>query len=127
MSRARLSIIVYGVYLATAGAGLALIPNVILTLARIPDDYCFWARLAGCLALVLAVKGIHNSTAENATFFRFDNYTRTFAATFMVALVVLGIAPKIILLLAAVDYGGAIWTELAIRADKRNPIPAMVA
>jgi hypothetical protein len=127
MSRARVSIIVYGVYLATAGAGLALIPNVLLTLARIPEDYCFWARLAGCLALVLAVKGIHNSTAENARFFRFDNFTRTFAATFMLVLVILGIAPKIILLLAAVDYGGAAWTELAIQADKRNPVRASVA
>lgn len=127
MSKARVSIIVYGAYLATAGLVLALIPNVLLTLARIPDDHGFWVRIAGVLAFVLGIKGIHNSSAENPKFFQFDNFTRGFAGTFMVALVILGIAPKIILLLAAIDYGGSLWTALAIRVDKRNAVLAPVA
>lgn len=127
MSRARLSIIVYGAYLAGAGVVLALIPNVLMDLARIPEDHGFWVRVAGVLAFVLGIKGIYNSTAENAVFFRFDNLTRTIAGTFMVILVVLGIAPKIILLLAAVDYGGALWTELAIRADQRSAVRTAIA
>jgi hypothetical protein len=45
----------------------------------------------------------------------------------MVVLVLLGIAPKIILVLAALDYGGALWTELAIRADKRSAVSTAVA
>ena len=127
MSRARVSIIVYGAYLASAGVVLALIPNVLMALAGLPEDHSFWVRMAGVLAFVLAVKGIHNSTAENATFFRFDNYTRTLAGTFMVALFLLGIAPKIILVLAALDYGGALWTEIAIRADKGSAVRTVAA
>jgi hypothetical protein len=127
MSRARVSIIVYGAYLATAGAMLALVPNLLMALVGIPEDHGFWVRLVGALALVLGVKGIYNSTAENAAFFRFDNYTRTFAGTFMVILVLLGIAPKIILVLAALDFGGAIWTEVAIRADKQSAVRTAVA
>jgi hypothetical protein len=127
MSRARVSIIVYGAYLASAGVVLALIPNVLMALVGLPEDHGFWVRMAGVLAFVLAVKGIHNSTAENAAFFRFDNFTRAFAGTFMVVLVLLGIAPKIILVLAALDYGGALWTELAIRADNRSAIHTVVA
>lgn len=127
MSKARVSIIVYGVYLAGAGLVLAFVPNLLMSLVGISGDRCFWARIAGCLAFVLGVKGIHNSSAENATFFQFDNFTRTFAATFMVALVIAGIAPKVILALAALDYTGAIWTALAIRADKRSAVPTAVA
>ena len=69
MSRARLSIIVYGAYLATAGVVLALIPNVLMALVGIPDDHGFWVRLVGALALVLGVKGIYNSTAGKPCIF----------------------------------------------------------
>jgi hypothetical protein len=127
MSRARLSIIVYGAYLATAGAVLGLVPNILMALVGIPEDHGFWVRIAGILAFVLGVKGIHNSSAENPTFFRFDNFTRSFAATCMVVLVLSGIAPKIILVLAAIDYGGSLWTELAIRADKRKTVLTVIA
>jgi len=127
MSKARVSIIAYGVYLAGAGIVLALIPNVLMDLARIPEDHGFWVRLAGCLAFVLAIKGIYISTAENVSFFRFDNFTRSFAGTFMLILVLTGIAPKILLVLAAIDYGGALWTELAIRADRHSPVRTAVA
>ena len=99
MSKARVSIIVYGTYLATAGAVLGLIPNVLMALARIPEDHGFWVRIAGILAFVLGIKGIHNSSAENPSFFRFDNFTRTFAGTFMVMLVLIRHRSK--------DYSGA--------------------
>ncbi|MFZ0306234.1 MAG: hypothetical protein WAL75_26350 [Terracidiphilus sp.] len=127
MSKARVSIIVYGAYLATAGLVLALIPNVLMALVGLPDDRGFWVRIAGALAFVLGIKGIYNSTAENVAFFRFDSFTRTFAATFMVILVLSGIAPKIILVLAAIDYGGALWTVLAIQADKRSAVRTVAA
>jgi hypothetical protein len=127
MSRARVSIIVYSAYLAATGLLLALIPNVILALVRLPEDHGFWVRMAGILAFALGIKAIQNSTAENASFFRFDNVTRTIAATFMVILVSFGIAPKIILVFAAIDYGGALWTERALRTETRNPVRSVVA
>jgi len=127
MSRARVSIIVYGTYLAAAGAVMGLIPHVLMVIARIPDDHSFWVRIAGILAFVLGIKGVQNSTLENASLFRFDNFTRTFAGTYMVVLVLLGIAPKIVLVLSVLEYGGSLWTELAIRADKRSPVRTAVA
>ena len=127
MSRARMSIIVYGTYLAAAGAVMGLITHVLMVIARIPDDHSFWVRIAGILAFVLGIKGVQNSTLENASLFRFDNFTRTFAGTYMVVLVLLGIAPKIVLVLSVLEYGGSLWTELAIRADKRSPVRTAVA
>ncbi|MGA2848907.1 MAG: hypothetical protein ABSE46_07930 [Terracidiphilus sp.] len=127
MSRARVSIVVYGAYLAAAGVVMGLFPDALMALARITDTHDFWVRIAGVLSFVVGIKAIQNSYVENTTLFRFDNFTRTLAATFMVILVVMGIAPKIILVLSALEYGSSIWTELAIRADKRRPVRAMVA
>jgi hypothetical protein len=122
MSRARVSIVIYGFYMAIGGLSMLLIPNLVLPLAGIPFDHGFWVRFAGLLCFVVGAKAIQNSAAEIPFVFRFDNFTRTFAATTMVILVVTGIAPKIILVLASLDYGSSIWTELALRADKRNPV-----
>ena len=120
MSKARVSIIVYAVYLATAGLVLALVPNVLLPLAGLPPSNEVWVRLVGSLAFVLGAKGIQNSRFEMAPTFQFDVYTRALVGTFIVVLVLLRIAPPILLLLASLDYGGALWTELALRADRRN-------
>ncbi len=127
MSNARVSIIAYEVYHAIAGAVLALIPNTLMALVGIPEDHSFWARIVGLLAFVLGVKGLYISSAENTSFFRFDNFARAFAGTVMVILVLSGTAPKIILVLAAIDYGGSLWTELALRADKRGPVRTAIA
>ena len=123
MSRARISIIVYSIYLAIAGAGIALVPNLILPLVGLPTANQVWARLAGCLALVLALKELQNSRYEIVPTFQLDVYTRSFFATFLVVLVLLRIAAPIFLLLTTFDYGGALWTQWAIRADRRSAQP----
>jgi hypothetical protein len=123
VSRARISIIGYSIYLATAGAGIALVPNLILPIVGLPASDTVWARLAGCLAFVLALKGLQNSRYELVPTFQLDVYTRSFVATFLVVLVLLHIAAPIFLLLTAFDYGGALWTQLAIRSDARSAPP----
>jgi hypothetical protein len=119
MSQARLSIIVYAIYLATAGLVLALIPNVLLPLVGLPPTSEVWVRLCGSLAFVLGLKGLQNSRFEIVPMIQFDVYTRSLVGTFLVVLVLIGIAPPIFLVLSALDYGGALWTQLAIRSDRR--------
>lgn len=120
MSKARISIIVYSIYLAAAGVGIALVPNLILPLVGLPTANDVWARLAGCLAFVLALKELQNSRYEIMPTFQLDVYTRAFFATFLVVLVLLRIAAPIFLFLTVFDYGGALWTQLALRSDMRS-------
>jgi hypothetical protein len=127
MSKARVSIIGYALYLATAGLLLALIPNVLLPLVGLPPSTDAWIRLVGSLAFVLGIKGIQNSRFEIAPAFQFDVYTRTLVGTFIVVLVILHIAPPIFLALAALDYAGSIWTQLALRADARQKVRSAAA
>jgi hypothetical protein len=48
-----------------------------------------------------------------------DVYTRSLFATFLLGCVLLDMAPRILLFWTVIDYAGALWTELALRADKR--------
>ena len=127
MSRARVSILVYGTYMASGGLVMLLMPHVLLALARIPNDYSFWLRFTGVTCFAIGAKALQNSALDSPYLFRFDNFTRTFAATSMVIMVLTGIAPKIILVLASLDFGSSIWTELALRADKRSPVRTAAA
>jgi hypothetical protein len=119
MSKARFSIVVYSVYLASGGAVMAFIPNVILSLVGHPTTEEPWVRLFGALACVLGSKGLNYSRQDNTAMFQFDVYTRSAFATFLLALVLMGMARPILLVWTVVDYGAALWTQLAIWADRR--------
>ena len=48
-----------------------------------------------------------------------DVYTRTGFASFLTLLVLTGIAQPPYLLLAAGDFAASLWTQLALRADRK--------
>jgi hypothetical protein len=119
MSKARFSIFIYSIYLASGGAVMAFIPNVILTLVGHPTTSEPWIRLFGALAMVLGLKGLHYQRLDIESMFQLDVYTRSFFATFLLVLVLMGIAQPILLVWTVVDYGAALWTQVAIWSDKR--------
>lgn len=53
MSKATISILVFGVYLVLLSAILILAPNVLLWFFGIPPTNEVWIRVAGVLALIL--------------------------------------------------------------------------
>ena len=118
MSRASQSIYIYGIYLALGGLAMALIPNLILSLVGLPTTSEPWIKLFGALAAVLGAKGF-NYTKLHIESNQFDVYTRSFFASFLLILVLIGKAHPILLVWTVIDYGAALWTELAIRADRR--------
>ena len=127
MSRARLSIFVYSIYLSVGGLAMMIIPNVILKLVGHPPTTEPWVRLFGALAFVLAAKGFNYSPLEIRPLFQFDVYTRSFFASVLLVLVLIGQAHPILLIWTVVDYGAALWTALAIRADKRSAMNTAAA
>ena len=127
MSRARFSIFIYSIYLAAGGLTMAIIPNVILSLVGHPTTSEPWVRLFGALAFVLAAKGFNYSRLEIESMFQFDVYTRSFFASFLLVLVLIGYARPILLVWTVIDYGASLWTALAIRADRRNPVRTAAA
>jgi hypothetical protein len=55
MSNLTRSIVVFGVYLTVSGASLILFPQVLLPLLGLPAPADGWVRVAGLLALILAM------------------------------------------------------------------------
>jgi hypothetical protein len=120
MSKTSVSIIVYSTYLGSAGAGAAFIPNTLLPILGLPTTNEVWVRLFGALALLLAAKGFNGALLNLLPSMQFDVYTRTCFAVFLAVLIIIGLSPPILIILAIIDIVAAVWTQLAIRADRRQ-------
>src|SRR5712691_11680957 len=118
MSRAATSILVFGLYLAAVGAILLVAPNVLLVLLGFPPTNEVWIRVAGVLVLFLAYYFIQSARAGTVDFWRWTTHVRFALIFIFTGLVLLGLARPQLLLLGVADFFGAIWTTLALRADR---------
>ncbi len=93
-------------------------PNAILVPFGNPPTSEVWIRIVGFLALNLAYYSFRAARAGLVPFFRWSVHGRLIAPAFFVAFVVLGLARPTLVLFAAVDVAAAIWTHLALRAER---------
>jgi uncharacterized protein YjeT (DUF2065 family) len=113
MSAAAASILAFGIYLVALGTGLLLAPNGMLALFGRPSTSEPWLRVVGLVALVLGTYYAAAARAGDAAFFGWTVKGRLFGAAVLAILVVKGIAPAFVLLMAAADAAGAAWTAIA--------------
>jgi|SoiMethySBSTD1v2_1073268.scaffolds.fasta_scaffold13953_17 hypothetical protein len=114
MSRAAASILAFGVYLAVLGAGLLAAPNRMLALFGQPPTAEPWLRVLGLVSLVLGLYYVSAARGEVTPFFRSTIWGRGIGAVVLAALVVAKTAPAFVLLMAALDGLGALWTWRAL-------------
>ena len=115
MSRAAKTILAFGLYLAILGGGVALAPDAMLALFGQPPAHEPWLRLLGVVSLVLGGYYIGAARGELTPFFRMTLYGRAAGCAGFAACVGLGWAPRFVLLIAAIDGAGALWTFRALR------------
>jgi hypothetical protein len=115
MSRAAKSILAFGVYLTVLGAGLAIAPDALLAIFRQPPAHEPWLRLLGIVSLVLGGYYIGAARGELTAFFRMSVFGRAAGCAGFAACVGAGWAPSFVLLFAALDGAGALWTFRALR------------
>lgn len=115
MSKAALSLFVFSIYLFVVGLVLATIPNVLLSLFRVPETNEVWIRIVGLLAGVLGFYYLTAARNELTSFFRATVIGRMAALVIFSSFVVLGIAPPALVLFGIVDGAAAVWTGLALR------------
>jgi hypothetical protein len=123
MSKAQVSITAYCIYLGSNGAVAAFKPSLVSQVLRVPPTREVWIRLFGSLAVVLAAKGFYAVRLNLIPTFQFDVYTRTAFAIFLTVLIIMGISPTPLLILAVIDIVCAVWTQLALVADRRPITP----
>jgi hypothetical protein len=124
MSRSATSIFVFGIYLVCIGAAFLLAPNLLLSIANIPETQDVWAHLVGFLLLVLSFYYLMGARQRVTAFYRWTLYTRLGAIFFLVGFVLADLTGPVVFLFWLGDLAGAIWTWWALRKDEADQAAA---
>lgn len=117
MSRAAVSLLVFGVYLLILGSVLMVIPNAFLGVFGLPPTHDVWIRVVAMLVLILGCYYLGSARAELTPLFRWTVWMRASVPVFFAAFVAFGLVQPILLLFGVVDLAAATWTAVALRAD----------
>ncbi len=120
MSKSAQSLFVFSIYLFGLGTILIVIPNVLLTLFIFPETNEVWIRVIGVLVLFLGFYYFKASRNELKMFFQWTVYGRVGVLIFFIAFVLLGFAQPMLIIFGSVDAVAALWTHLALRAEKQT-------
>jgi hypothetical protein len=107
---------VFGVYLASAGAGFFVAPGVVLPILGLAAPTDVWIRVVGILTVILGMYFVYCAQPEQRRFFQATVIARLMFFSGVASLVLFGLAPPLLLLFGLVDLAGAAWTQLALRA-----------
>lgn len=118
MTRAARSIQVWSIYALIVGAALAVVPNLILSTLGVAETDEVWIRVLGVVVVLLALYYWDAARYETRNLFVASVMGRLFVAASFVVFWATG-APWQLLVFAAADAGGALWTLTALRADAR--------
>lgn len=119
MSPAALSVLVFGVYLASGGLLLLLVPEGLChVLGLSPPGDPLWVRLSGMFFLDLAFYCVKAAIDEHEAFIRWSVATRPLTILFLGVFVALGYQNLNILIFGIIDVAATLWTAVALRAGR---------
>ncbi len=118
MSKPAFSVKAFGIYLLVLGLGLALTPNLLLSVFGMPRTEEVWIRVVGVLVFNIGVYYWFAAKGEATEVFRASVYTRVLVLASFTAFALLGLASPVLVLFGAADFAGAIWTHLTLREAK---------
>jgi hypothetical protein len=106
----------WGIYLMGAGLGFFIMPNVVLSVFRFSTTTEGWIRIVGLLVAIVGVYYIYCAQNNDLVFLRISAYGRVAFALGSLVLVLMNLMEPPLLLIAALDTLGAIWTWLSLRS-----------
>jgi hypothetical protein len=120
MSRAGKSMFWFGFWVLACGIFLIFFPGLMLRVAAITVSNTVILRIQGMVLIFLAIYYfVAGRRPEFLPLYRVTVYTRASALPLTAAMVLLLRANPLIILFTVVDALGALWTALALRADRR--------
>lgn len=114
MRNAKLSMLTFGIYYVIAGAGYLVLPGFVSGQLDVAASSEIWVRFAGLLLLVLGYLYLQAGRQQLIPFLRWSVHIRTLSFLAFIVLWLLDIAGVIVLIFAAVEIGGALWTWLSL-------------
>ena len=123
MTRAALSVLVFGFYVLALGVWLVVAPNFILSLFGVPLVSDVWIRVAGMLLILIGYFYLQAARHALTPFFSLTVHARSAVIVFFAGFVLLGLAKPVLLLFGLVDLAGALWTRHALAASSPSHAP----
>jgi len=123
MSRAALSLFIFGIYLIIIAIIFLFVPEMLFSIVMVPTEPDIMSRLFGMILVFLAYYFIRSALDEGGLekFFMWTVHTRVTVIIFQIIFVALQLVSFIVLIFGAIDLGAAIWTFWALRKDKTSP------
>ncbi|MHA2280541.1 MAG: hypothetical protein ACXAC5_06795 [Promethearchaeota archaeon] len=118
MSRAALSIFIFGIYVIFLGISFLFFPEMMFTILAEPNPPDVVSRVLGMIFVLLAYYYIRAAFEEMTKFFMWTVHTRASIIIFLIIFAALGLTSPLIVLFGVIDLAAAIWTFWALRKDK---------
>ncbi len=118
MSRSAITVRVWSIYVLLIGVLLAVAPNFVLSTLGLDETEEPWIRVLGLIVVLLALYYDDAVRNEARHFFFASVVGRLFFAVALIILVITG-EPWQLLIFAALDVAGAVWTLNTLRAETR--------
>jgi hypothetical protein len=115
MSKAAISLLVFGIYLIGTAAILIFAPNVLLGLLGFAPAQEPWIRVCGVVMIAIAIYYLAAARAEDRVLFRASTWGRWAIFAGFLLLVVMKLAEPKVIIFGAVDALGAVWTFFALK------------
>jgi hypothetical protein len=120
MSSAASTIRFYSFYLFLMGAGMVLVPNLLLGILGFHPTSEIWIRVLGLFTFTVGIYYYHSARHEQIEFFRATTIGRLFFFLATVGLVFVFNQSVMLAAIGSIDLLGALWTYAAIKNYKSS-------
>lgn len=117
MKKSTLSMIVFATYLVGLSLAFMLFPNPVIGLFGFEATDQVWIRILGFMLGVLAFYYFMACREGILAFYRWTVWSRLTVTPVYILFIISGVAPPVVLVFAAMDLAGAVWTGLSLRNE----------
>jgi hypothetical protein len=118
MSRAAMSIFIFGIYIIFLGITFLFVPEIMFLMLAYPTPPDIVSRILGMVFLFLAYLYIRAALEGMTKFFMWTIHTRALVIIFFSVFAALQLVNPLIIMFGVVDLAAALWTFWALRKDK---------
>ena len=119
MSKAAISVYVFGCYILINAVILLIAPNLMLSTLGLEPTREPWLRLLGLMTLALSAYYIQAARDDMTGFFRLTVWGRAIILIGTIVLSAAGLVPAVIVIFGVIDAAGAVWTAAALRVSRK--------
>jgi len=120
MSKSAKTIQIFGIYLIITGLGFLTMPNKLLAVLKVAAATEVWIYVMAMVIFLLGIYYLAAAKDEAKTFFQWSVFTRSSVLVFFIIFVLLKLGEPVLIGFGIVDLAGAIWTAVALKADKQT-------